>query len=748
MAFIPLLPDFNPYGSSLEKIKDSSVPKKTPKSSGKGAKIQEKAKGTLKKTSPDVASSPITSHKVTPKTKAKGAPTSKKTSMPKKFNLKGRVKVQKDKGATSSFVTKALKEPLQLHHQEKFVLTHPSSSQKEEILIESYDDQSEIEDFPEKDLDSFIQKSTIRTPHGTFFSGLNILIFKNNYSGTMPTNGIRQKDFKKLLKLEADITQGRGIFSINGDSKFINFTKETLKTLLLSEQGRHLMLGLIQKDKKIKIIEEKSDKQEIHKHPDGSFTINLIQDAKEFSYSKKSDGSIEIHKMTPSRALFHELTHALLECAIAPNLPQLPPDLEEIWQIEEEIKAIIGLTAAQYIKLQEFVKNMIRDPSAIESDLKSDTDSMSEEELAAELEAEDKSFGAICRAFENTYNLESDFPIRIDHLGVDKPDDLRISGPELSEEMHLYFSKITEKMVKKEMKEFFAINPDIATKVFEGKPVLDDIFEEIFAAPDEKILKSYIESGFPLNAEWDSCNLFQIAVLNGRLDLAKYLFSLPQSKEFIAHLDTQYNSLLHFALGHQDPENRKKMIQFLIDQKLDPMQLNLKGDSPILFAIKLGLTEELPILLSRLDKESYAEAFELAIDLGNTKCLDPFLRNADQNCLQRVALYACQKADDSTIHHIFKFMDVIPNIFLTKDTETDENLIHKTLSNRKLTTEEKVILISYLKGKQISLLDMDIEGNTCRALCASANLLVELNRYEQRKIKEKMAKIRGSLEEM
>ena len=765
-------PDKFPHGKS----KDTPIFEKTsetPPPSTIKSKVKQKAVTTLQTSPAEEKPSSITSHKVIPRVRGKKTLSSKKTPLSGPGKLKDRVKVQteksdpkskakqaKDSGKVNSSLLKekipkripsasykieVQEKPLRLHEQERFVLSPPSLDGPVDITPESYDEGSEEMDFPEMDLDSFVKNKTVPMPKGTIFSDQDILIFKNAYTGKMPSNGIKQKDFEKLLQLESDIIRGQGIFSIKGNFKFVTFVKDNLKGLLQSEEGRILLLGLAKKNMKIEVIEGKNTEQKVHYNKNGSYTMyltNVPKKSREFSISTIPDGSREFHEFTPFRALYHELTHALLEDPTAETLPPLPEDLEHIWHFEEELKAITGLTAAQHIKLREFVANICRVLPSIESDLKGEADEMSEKELAAELAAEDKSFGDISRSFENALNIKLELPPRTDHWGLHKPDNLKIMGPELSEKMHEYFSVLVNENFTDEMHEIFALNPDIATKTFKDNPILDDIFIQIFAAEDETLLTKYIEAGFPLDADFDAMNLFQHALAEGRLDLAGYLFSLPNNQEFIESLDDNFNSLLHIALFIDDAEVRKEMINFLVDQNLNPMQLDSNDESPLYLAIKQDMPEELSLMLRNLDEESFAEAFEHAIDLGKEICIDVFLQNANENCLKRIALFAFEFADNSTIHQIVQFMNDTQNSFLIKDSETDENLIHKILRNEKLTIDERVILISHLKTKHVSLRDKDIDGNSCMLLCHSANLLTAIHKYEQEKRKEIMAKIR------
>lgn len=127
----------------------------------------------------------------------------------------------------------------------------PKIYEKPEIVLEklkqgSYRDKEDEEDDVLSQLADKIAESKCPFPPGSPFADTDMVIFKDDYRGTLPRNAIKESELKKITETYDDIVKGRSkIRMVTKDDDFIKEMLLCIKTLLTREIGRKLIEKVI-----------------------------------------------------------------------------------------------------------------------------------------------------------------------------------------------------------------------------------------------------------------------------------------------------------------------------------------------------------------------------------------------------------------------------------------------------------------------------------------------------------------------
>src|ERR1700722_19789107 len=92
----------------------------------------------------------------------------------------------------------------------------------------------------EEELDRVLTENICEMPLDSVFLDTDLIILKDEYKGSMPINGIKEKDFKEISLLFRKICEGNSKLKLNKmTQEFLNPVKEAIKTLLTREIGRN-----------------------------------------------------------------------------------------------------------------------------------------------------------------------------------------------------------------------------------------------------------------------------------------------------------------------------------------------------------------------------------------------------------------------------------------------------------------------------------------------------------------------------
>ncbi len=217
---------------------------------------------------------------------------------------------------------------------------------------ESLFDSSNIEDISDSEFEN-ISSYILDIPPASPFANTDLILFKDNYSGLMPLNGIRESELTETEQLLKKIEEGQSFLEIDTNDKlfFQEIVKE-IKKLLTRNLGRKLINKVCQSHNKISIIKSFKITTSIYNF-ERKDTCYFAVDAGEGKIIHDPNAKFFMIGINPSgkRCLFllssyiilgHELIHA-----ISPKISidrELSPSMEQEYDNLSEQKAITGLS--------------------------------------------------------------------------------------------------------------------------------------------------------------------------------------------------------------------------------------------------------------------------------------------------------------------------------------------------------------------------------------------------------------------
>jgi ankyrin repeat protein len=192
----------------------------------------------------------------------------------------------------------------------------------------------------EEELDRVLTSNLCEMPSDSIFVDTDLIILKDAYKGSMPINGIKEKDFKEITLLFSKICEGDSKLKIsNNTPEYVILIKEAIKILLTREIGRNLLTKICNRETDLPILILDNN------GCDGCFSDSSIKIGSAFN----DIGFIEMHPSGKhklnTRPLYIILGHELIH-TLHPDLAidlRTPPSMQKEFDNMEEQMTIVGL---------------------------------------------------------------------------------------------------------------------------------------------------------------------------------------------------------------------------------------------------------------------------------------------------------------------------------------------------------------------------------------------------------------------
>ena len=652
----------------------------------------------------------------------------------------------------SEMEQKVSSEALKLFEQETFVTT-PASLDIQAKPIKYEVEPEKEPDYPDEEF-TVLDNLTDDELKSTLFESHNLLIFENTYKGKLPNNGILQSDFNKLIdlkdQLDTPISAPGDLFTYNGNHAFRMGMSSLLKCLMLTSYGRTVLIGLINRNLNIQIKDVKDNTETALNYIDEKpgfcleFNLQKANQIHTIGLNLKSGGKILI-KSTPAAVLFHELCHALIEKNLdtfGHSYDALPLSLRS-FQSEEEFRVICGMTVDQYKELMQ----QPDEPAKLAEYER--IKGISAEVLRKEFITYDHQMSSDIPVFENIMNFLFFKAIRFDHnTTIFKPANLKISKHQATKEIYEYFLGISRHGFVSEIKEFFAINRDLAHVKFQDQYIISKVLLNITSEDNLEGFKCLVKSGIiPLSFHLDQrgggqANLIEFAMANGAMDIVKYLFSLSEMHQYAFKINFKGENLIHLLIANCKSSSAKyeEMMKLLLQFGINPNQKSKDGNSAVDLVIKQRLYDLLAILIGSFSSGRYLDSIQKVMVSGDSDALGIFLNNLPLDKptehLERIMQNALLTGNKKIIQQVFDFaVDYNGkhgvNVFLLKNPDK-QSLLHLMLHNKLLSLEEKTEIAVYLMDHGVSLEDKDKNDHTFLDLCTMTQV-ESIMKYETKR---------------
>lgn len=404
------------------------------------------------------------------------------------------------------------------------------------------------------DVDSAVTANTIPIPKNNPFYGTDLVVFKDNYKGQLPLNGIRESELAETVKLFEKICTGKGKFKIEGESQFINGVRNDIKMLLTRDVGRKLINTLDKRPglTQLTIAYSKDGDQAVM----GTNTAHIFlkpasKGAEKFVYTYGSEkGRYQPAKDPEFIILGHEMTHILHEHRRLADstgfLPLPDPTLGVGFHNLMEQQVITGLTEP----LPGISDGTNKDPSQIADDEFSESD--------VKIEYQEIN--------ENTMRAAFGLHGRVDHGGGNffqriVPDEENVSEVTLN-----YVNGIVDFGSDKYLEDFFKTHPKALNgKTPDGMRFIDSLLISSAREGRLEVAKYLIKLGANPNAQ-DAYGLTPVmhAMTNGNLRLLKFM--IEQGGDILLKDKIGKDALYKACLG-ADAKTIKMMMETLKEPK-------------------------------------------------------------------------------------------------------------------------------------------------------------------------------------
>lgn len=275
-----------------------------------------------------------------------------------------------------------------------------STDVKIQKFVEDIEDYSDIGDaFAEK-----IHSETVPIPKKNIFSETDLIVFKDEYSGKLPINGILESQFTKAYELLKNILKGATKINYFSEKpKFIDKISQFLIILLTRKTGREV-LDQIANGLYPTFIREGIEPESIHKKLSRGYEhiITLCTHPLDFSSQSATGEKIRIPAL-PVVSLFHEQLHVLNKQQGTSFSPAAA--IQRKYGTEEEQVVISGLKN----DFKELAQNF---------ESESEIEAFSDEVPTTTLKNESDYYSPIN---EQDFSGKLGFPFRFDHGGTLDP---------------------------------------------------------------------------------------------------------------------------------------------------------------------------------------------------------------------------------------------------------------------------------------------------------------------------------------
>lgn len=435
---------------------------------------------------------------------------------------------------------------------------------------------------------------------GTPFSETDLIIFKDSYSGLLPSNGILLKDFNKIKNILENINSTASPISIQGSEPFVNSIKSDIAKILTRQLGRDLFNELLGSGEKIQINEGAKCESCVSMQ-----TITMTLEDHLVPVRNK-EGRQVFGRLPRFIALAHELIHQhhdqslyqiISRTDFYESVKVLRPDLDN----PEEQITIIG-----------WVKDNI-----FEGLSEHDEDDWSTESY--EKQIGDYYF----RINENLFQSSFFLPIRPSHRGAQS------FNPTLSEMVYCGTDQsLEEALADKGIGELSLSHPgwssdldDSKIKAYVGRTPLTTAI-----ATNNKALTEYLlQQGAPFDqADARGDTPLQVAIKKKNYPLI--LLLLNHHPQLFAQDPNSLQSLFryHYTLHHETPTKEQMLDKVVIDNIADNIKPNI--DTKVLLNVLEKRDLDLAAHLISLGSFSPLDGVELAVAAIKADAMPYWLR--------------------------------------------------------------------------------------------------------------------------
>jgi Effector protein len=542
-----------------------------------------------------------------------------------------------------------------------------------ELALDALGDENDpdIDEDMEQELDRILTENLCEIPPDSPFIDTDLIILKDEYSGHMPINSIKEKDFKEITVLFDKICAGESKIQIadskmqagesddesdeeeskvQADEIFSNKAKEAIKMLLTREIGRKLIKPLCN-DKKTLYIE----RGQICAYTSESNYNRIMIDLEDTTVIElHPSGKNKISAEQPLHlSLGHELVHAVHALHDMDDDDIVPPTMEKNYDNIEEQRTITGLK-------QDLLLNTDNaDPDSWEPINHEDYyDELNERNLTA--------------AFTGGQNVW--YP-RVGHHGVHH-------GASDRKRKDIPIKERIIALIEKNI--LWDLEKLLEDKTINLKEILSPQSALIIALQGEnpESLQFFIKiDPDSVNTKSEGTTPFLVAVqLYKNIDHSKYfhiLNVLHEAKSDINAVDDKGNSALHYMVQNDDKEGMKKFFEW----GGDPQLKNGEGQTAI---------------------EVVFEKIGGTLDIGEEYGMKPSTENKVAKELSNACEYVqIFKDKNYLLDRLLKIGERIHSI--KKDFIVDDEKIKMDLIKNVLKLENPEFTLSFLKLLNIEL---------------------------------------------
>ena len=555
-------------------------------------------------------------------------------------------------------------------------------------VLSSQDIEDYSDDFQE-DLSQWI----IEKPEGHHLIDTNLVVFRDEYTGPLPLNGIKQSDFVYFESLLDKIQNGESKLSISGNPEFKEEVYKALKKNITLEAGRDLLQRLEKSSQIQWVIQETTKGSELDVL---NARVNL--NPKETAYIVSADLTGKKQKILVRQpfhtVVAHELTHCLhvIEGTVKPDGLRkftLKGDFTDL----EEQRTITGLYNP--IEFKEI----------------NTTEEMAVDERQAEM---------IYHSInENRFAMNFGLYHRISHEGLVLPTSMQL---EHYKDLIVYHEQLVKFSFPEEAEEFLKeIDNFVQQRLLH--PLSEDDKVKMFDMVIQLNLRQYINPLLDKEVDLNS-NLFSqlpwnFAVKNQDKELLEMLLKNGIS------IDTPINkggtTPLMAAIEIGSPSD---FITFLLDRGADVLKEDKNNNNAFQYAINTNNSDILNILLHHYIIKVSVDSIQLKRTINTLllkilkenriNLLEPILQKVEKSRIPMYVRYAVSNRLYQSLSPLLRYTHTLPS-----HVADGTPLLFTILKNDNLLSINKEPLeqeiyntITLLLDKSIDLNVKDENGNT------------------------------------
>lgn len=556
------------------------------------------------------------------------------------------------------------------------------SSIGQKVLQHEEDWDSDFPNFREKIV--HICPPELQTSESEPFYNTDLIIFRDDFKGLMPLNGIKKREYEQIKQIYDDILNGRTFFKFDLDDMTKKSFAADLKTLLTRQKGRDIILALIN-NKNFKILNVTTARSEYIFDSRELWGVGSVgKDSVTLHVNYAEDRTTKlIHVIDPKTgqkiagqipffiSLGHELNHILHGQLEGMNTIQgikteLPPTISMVSHIRGYDPDLSN------IEEQETITGFKNIPKVKEIE-----DWLQEYTILNYQPLNENALRAYFRMLPRADHKRATPKIAVENPPLLKPDQL-VPG---SKDFEEYFALVIAKGTSEQLREMLSFEFDV------NHPL--DISRSNNQSPSPPPIVLAIESG--------------------DLDKIKLLVNRGASLNIV---DPEGKNLCHMAASF----DHSLLIPWLIENGVNINDRDPKGNTPLHYLKKARNLQELALLGADLTlKNNEGQTFlDFAFENNYHSFLQAIPLMSEELKIHYIDLYL--KNDmfkNKSSHDIFNFL-----IFNIIDTKQNSYLIDLTILLNKYSMQNKLDFMNFVLNvfRLIDPPDWNVKDEQCTPL--------------------------------